>query len=123
VGTAARGVVDSGCAAAATPAGTAHRELVHRQPPHPDEVVDRRLDDVALQARPHGDLVQRRCALLQRVENGPERSRATHVTSRPNWNTSVARIHAVPSCIEMPNSVHFTPISRFCAASVATQGV
>jgi hypothetical protein len=54
---------------------------------------------------------------------GPGRGVLAQPTCDPIWKIATARIHARDSCRATPNSDHRRPISRRCAATVATHGV
>ena len=54
---------------------------------------------------------------------GPGLTRQGHPTSLAIWKTTTESTQATANCMPTPNAAHRTPISRFWAARVATQGV
>jgi hypothetical protein len=92
-------------------------------------MVHGRPDDVPIQAAAPGHLVEGPGTGLELGEHRPERAGPSegltgcHGISRPTWNTPTAITQASTNCIPIPIAVQRIPISRRCAASVATHGV
>lgn len=116
-----------GSTRSAASTGAAHRQFLRVDAPHATQVVDARLHHVPVETRPLGDVVQTAGTVGEGRHDGAQRTRLrrgpTHQNNLPIWKTATALTQAVTSCMQMPKTVHLRPISRFWAASVATQGV
>lgn len=85
-----------------------------------EQMIDRRVDDPSVKSGHPCNVGSGRGARLDRSKHGADA--AAH-SRDPIWKMATATTHATLSCRATQKAVQRMPISRRCAASVATHGV